>query len=419
MADWQELAASDPAAAAQELSERLYSRLSEAQQRAMFAWRPTADELLTAFQRVSGVLAPFAGVPYVLKDLFPASRLPVSAGSNFPAGIIPVKVPDGKLSHLLRGFGAVLAAKTQLHEFACGLTGENPHHGDCEHPRFPGCTSGGSSSGSAAAVAAGIVPLAIGSDTGGSIRVPAAFCGLFGLRLMPRHAWIEDAFPLAPSFDTAGWFTANVSDMVMVNQYLLNHAAKGREPRGVFFDYFGEGAPQPELAAAVRAAAQKFAPAADDATAGQLRTGFAGMAEAYTVLQSIEAFEVHREWIDLHRGYYSPEVWARIDRGRHWIPAQVESAKAGLQAARLLWTRFFLTFDFLVLPATPFPALTKAGCTAENRLRLLELNTPASLGGLPVLTVPVPLASGLSGGLQIIVNSPASPVIDWALRQCG
>ena len=101
-----------------------------------------------------------------------------------------------------------------LFEFAWGLTGENAHFGDCEHPRFPGRTSGGSSSGSAEAVAAEIVPLAIGTDTGGSIRVPAAFCGIFGYRGVPGEPWITDAVQLAPSFDTAGWFTRSGADMM-------------------------------------------------------------------------------------------------------------------------------------------------------------------------------------------------------------
>ena len=84
----------------------------------------------------------------------------------------------------------------------------------------------------------------------------------------------------------------------------------------------------------------------------------------------------------------------------------------------MLWTKFFLTYDFLILAATPFPAMTKAECTFENRMRILTLNAPASIGGLPVLTVPVTLPSGLTTGLQIIVNSPQSPVVNWVLGRC-
>jgi amidase/aspartyl-tRNA(Asn)/glutamyl-tRNA(Gln) amidotransferase subunit A len=84
----------------------------------------------------------------------------------------------------------------------------------------------------------------------------------------------------------------------------------------------------------------------------------------------------------------------------------------------MLWAKYFLTFDFLILPATPCPALTKSECNLENRTRVLTLTAPVSVGGLPVLTIPVTLPSGLSTGLQIIVNSPQSPVVNWVLEHC-
>ncbi len=123
----------------------------------------------------------------------------------------------------------VASRKSQLVEFASGLTGENPHYGDCPHPQFPNRLSGGSSSGSAALVAAGVVPFSIGTDTGGSVRVPAAFCGLYGFRLTPRDVFIADAFPLAPTMDTAGWFTANAPDMLTSWQALAGGGSSGSE----------------------------------------------------------------------------------------------------------------------------------------------------------------------------------------------
>ena len=99
------------------------------------------------------------------------------------------------------------------------------------------------------------------------------------------------------------------------------------------------------------------------------------------------------------------------------LSAGAVSSGQGLTTIRLLWTSFFLTYDFLVLPAAPFPALTKADSTLANRNRILALTAPASIGALPVLTVPVALASGLSTGLQIVVNHPQSPVVNWALKR--
>jgi len=384
----------------------------------VFAWIQTERELTTTFERFAGTLAPFAGVPYALKDVFQVSSLNIRAGSRFPSGVLPKKERDGKFPHVLRGVGAVLAAKTNLHEFAYGLTGENPHYGDCEHPHYPERTSGGSSSGSAAVVAAGIFPLATGTDTGGSIRVPAAFCGVYGMRTSSQHPWIEDAFPLAPSFDTAGWFTGNAADMITTHRYLLGATKTDKEPRGCYmdFDALGQKA-DADVDKAIREAAASYAPPADKTLAEQLRTGFSRATETYATIQSSEAFKVHAAWLDTQRQHYSNTVWERIDRGRHWTPAQLDAAHAEHVAIKQVWANFFLNYDFLILPATPFPALTKTDCTQANRDRLLALNTPASLGGLPVLTIPVSVPSGLTTGLQIIVNSNQSPAIPWALKR--
>jgi amidase/aspartyl-tRNA(Asn)/glutamyl-tRNA(Gln) amidotransferase subunit A len=320
---------------------------------------------------------------------------------------------------MLRGFGAVMAGRTQLHEFAYGLTGENPHYGDCDHPYFPGRTAGGSSSGSAAAVAAGIVPLGIGTDTGGSIRVPAAFCGLFGFRVTPGNALIEDAFPLAPSFDTAGWFTRFPEDLLVAQRFFVGKPlAAEREPRGCFLNFAALGhVADEDVAASIERLGQVFAPSADAETQGQLQRAFTGAAEAYAVLQSVEAYAVHANWLDTYRALYDPGVWSRLDRGRHRTPEEIDSAQARTLALRSVWQSYFLTYDYLVMPATPFPALTKAQCIQENRERLLALTAPASLGGLPVLSIPVALPSGMSSGLQIIVNNPLSPVIPWILKR--
>jgi len=415
IADWRELSARDADGAARELARRLRTTLSPAQQRACFASAGAPDELAAAFREAREAAGELAGVPYTLKDLYHVAGQPAArAGSGFPSNIFPAHEKTSALPRALKDAGAVLAARTHLHEFAYGLTGENQHHGDCEHPRFPGRTTGGSSSGAAASVAAGIVPFAIGTDTGGSIRVPAAFCGLFGMRLTPGDAWISDAFPLAPAFDTAGWLTRTAADMLAVNRCILGDAAtenrgRAKPPRGCFADF--------DTLAPVAAAAREFAPAADATAREQIAQAFLGAPEAYAILQSAQAFHVHARWLDIHRAHYSEEVWRRIDRGRHWTPEQLEAARAKQRALQYFWKSFFKTCDFLVMPATPFAALTKAECTQENRERMLALTVPASLGGLPVLTVPVALPSGLSAGLQIIVSDAKSPVIEWALER--
>lgn len=410
-ADWQQLT---PAEAARELHRRSTTLLPPAQQRAALALVVAEEKLAAEFTAAREARQPLAGVPYFAKDLFDAEGLSTLAGSTFLPEVRPTPPRGGAFVRAMRDAGAVLAGKTHLHEFAYGITGENPHYGDCEHPHFPGRTTGGSSSGSAAAVAAGIVPLALASDTGGSVRVPAAWCGLYGFRLTPHDAWISDAFPLSPSFDTAGWFTANALDMRLAVSALTGLRTLQRPLRGCYLEMPGLDA---DVAAACRRAAERLAPPADAATSADLLHGFAPALDAYHTTVALEAWQAHQSWAERYRDRYDPVVWSRLTRVHSLTAAQLDAAQFGLTVLHLLWTKFFLTYDFLVLPATPCAALTKAECNLANRTRVLTLTAPVSLGGLPVLTVPVPLPSGLSTGLQIVVNHPQSPVVNWALEK--
>jgi amidase/aspartyl-tRNA(Asn)/glutamyl-tRNA(Gln) amidotransferase subunit A len=312
----------------------------------------------------------------------------------------PAGKSDGALARALRGTGAVFAGKTRLHEFAYGITGENPHHGDCEVPGHPGRTTGGSSSGSAAAVAAGIVPFALASDTGGSVRVPAAFCGLHGFRMTPAHPWIADAVPLSPTFDTAGWFTRGAEDMWSTLGALVPATAEPcRVPRGVYLPLPDL---DPEVAGACAAAAAEICAPAPTELTRELLAGFEPALAAYHTIVALEAWEFHRGWAEANRNRYDPLVWQRLQRHREITPEQGLAARGARVDVREVWDAYFRQHDFLVMAATPAAAPTKAGCTPEMRNRLIRITAPASLGGLPVLTLPVRLSSGLTTGLQIV-----------------
>ena len=410
--DWQSL---DPSAAAREFSHRARTFLSPTQQRAAFAMIRREDDLAADLSRPNAH-APLARVPYLLKDLFDVAGLPTLAGSTFLPEIRPTPARNSHIVDTLHAAGAVFAGKTHLHEFAYGITGENPHYGDCEHPRFPGRTTGGSSSGSAAAVAAGVVPLAIGTDTGGSVRLPSAFCGLFGLRLTPRDSFIRDAVSLAPSFDTAGWFTATAADLRTATAALIGLHRSDREPRGRYFEPPGV---DPDVATACAAAATRYAPLAETDVRAQLLHDFAGSLDTYNTIAFAEAWEVHRPWFDRFRDRYDPNVRSRLERAQTLPPAQLAAARAHHIRLRAAWENYFRSFDFLVLPASPFGALTKAECTLENRNRILSITSLASLGGLPVLTVPVALPSGLTTGLQLVFRAPNDPALAWALDRAS
>lgn len=408
--DWQQL---EPARAAREVVQRVRNLLPRSQQRAAVAWLRSEAELAAEFAAAPRAAGPLAGVPFFAKDLFPVGGQPMLAGSTFLPDVRPAPAADGFAVAALRHGGAVLAGTSHLHEFAYGVTGENPHYGDCEHPRFAGRTTGGSSSGSAALVAAGAVPLALGTDTGGSVRVPAAFCGLHGFRLTPGDAWIRDAFPLAPTFDTAGWFTDNPADMLAACAALVGTPTTGTLRTGCFLPLPGL---DPEVATAFqRAAAALAAPASGDVRAA-LEQGFAGALEAYHTTVAQEAWAAHATWADRYRDRYDPAVWQRLIRGRSISREQIAHAAAVRDTVRRTWADYFAHYDFLVLPASPTPALPKAECTLGNRNRIIALTAPASLGGVPVLTLPVPLGDGLTTGLQVVVPSAQSPALASILR---
>lgn len=408
--DWQSL---DPAVAAHKIHETLAQRFSPTQRTAVLAHLPSVDELAASFATADHS-GPLGGVPYFLKDLFDVANWPTRAGSIFLPEVRRPPAQDSAIVSLLRKSGAVLAGKAHLHEFAYGITGENPHYGNCAHPLFPDRTTGGSSSGSAALVAAGIAPLAVGTDTGGSIRVPAAFCGIYGFRLTPGSPLITDAFPLAPSFDTAGWFTSNAGDMLATLRATIGVTFAEKPPSGCYLDLPGT---DPDVAQVCRNAAGRFVRASDSDTHETLARGFSQCVESYQAVVAAEAWAAHVRWAEAYQSLYDPAVWNRLKRGRDLSREDYQRARFEVSEVQLLWTQFFSAFDFLVMPATPFGALKHSECTLENRLRLLEFTTPASLGGCAVLTVPLSLPSGLTTGLQFIVRQPQSPVIAWVLER--
>ncbi len=439
-AAWQSLS---PTEAAGEVHRRI-AALPVSLRTAALAWERPEQELAEELARWNDVtprrsdrvevnaLHPLHGIPYLLKDLYDLAGAPTQAGSTFLDQVRSRPRPDSAIVRRLRDLGAACAGKTHLVEFAAGLFGDNAHYGDCAHPHFPDRLSGGSSSGSAALVAAGVVPLAIGSDTGGSVRVPAAFCGLHGFRLSPNDALIADAMPLSPTLDTVGWFTANATDMLTVWEAIVCRAAASRqagpatsagptgsnEPRGCYLPSGAWGIPfDAATATACDRVAANLARPADPATARALLAACQDAIEAYSVTALHEAHAVHRDWLAPYREHYEPSIWQRFSDGGRYAPEQLAKASATLVRVRDAFRQYFTSHDYLLLPVSPGPAPRKADCTPELRKRILTLTAPASLAGLPVLTIPVPLPDGLTTGIQVILPRADSPVVPWVLKR--
>ncbi|MDQ8205483.1 amidase [Pelagicoccus sp. SDUM812003] len=410
ISDWKALSAADPDRAAQAFIGKLETIPSKTRRR-VFASVPdllSLSDAFTAAAENSPKAAPLLGVPFLLKDLFDFPGVPTTASSAFLSRVRPTTRTESALSASLRQQGAVFAGKTHLNEFAYGLSGENLHFGDCPHPSFPDRVSGGSSSGSAWAVAKGIAPIATGTDTGGSIRVPAAWCGIYGLRTSPNRWSTDGCVPLAPSFDTPGWFTATSEDMELSILALICPKTRRKRPlKGVSLLSYVDGLSD-EFRAKFMEAMEMVNGNLDPAATKEFSDATRSVARHYSVLQSQEAYSVHQAWLDEHRAEYDPVVWQRIDRGRHWSPADVDAAKKSEAKLAAFFESAFQSYDFVAMPATQSPAIKASEHTDAFRNELLRITAPGSFARCPVLTIPIHLKDGESQGIQIMYKDERS-----------
>lgn len=354
---------------------------------------------------------PLAGIPFAAKDLFDVAGQITHCSSIMPDLLAaPVKVDAASVARM-QELGALCCAKTQMNEFAYGLCGTNPHYGDCPHPFDQACLSGGSSSGSAYLVASGALPVALGTDTGGSIRVPAALCGLWGYRDQPGR-WVAGSFPLAAEFDTVGWLTKERAEMIQMLRAWFDLPARAEPEPLRLASYMAE----PFVCAEVAQTCHAYASALRADPKGADFSEFSEMMQvahhAFNVLQSTEAYALHADRIERFGGHYDPAVKARLLRGREWSDKQRVEARVFQLRLQAWWDAFFQRYDALLLPAVPGPALPPALEPADHREQTLRLTAAVSLVGLPTLCAPLLLDSGKFIGVQIIFpkNRPELPL---------
>lgn len=377
------------------------------EQRAALCGLPDVAALTRRFEAAWPLReAALGGVPFLTKDLYFRAGEPTYAGSTFlPEEIGPARATSSLPAAFEQDAGAIECGRTQLNEFAFGLTGENPHAGDCPHPEHPELLAGGSSSGSAFAVARGLVPFALATDTAGSIRVPCGYCGVWGLRLSPDVAPVGDIFPLSPGYDTQGWIARSARDLRQVSAAVLGEAPPAGA--GLWAGDLGLGIPPADLEA-MRAVAFKAGAQEDPAAATLLRIALAEAAEAYPVLGGHAAARVHAAWLERRRADYDPVVWERLDVGRRRTYDELRAAEAVRARVTDAFRTVLRRHHFIALPATFGGAVRKADSDATHRRRLLALNAPASLAGLPALAAPARLPGGLTAGVQFVFPDMAN-----------
>ncbi|MFI6504862.1 amidase [Nonomuraea typhae] len=380
---------------------------------AIAAARQAGDELARGTDR-----GPLHGIPVAVKDLIMVAGLPITMGSRHFAG--HVAPADAACVTRLRQAGAVIVGTTTTHEFAYGPTGDLSATGPVRNPRDPARMAGGSSAGSAAAVAASLVPLAIGTDTGGSVRIPAALCGVAGFK--PAYGAIpaDGVFPLARSFDHVGVLAGGAGDCLLAYRCLTGARESGAaagDARVAWLDPAGLSAMDPQVVRLARAAA---------GPAEEVRPGeglVEALRETYHAMHSCEAAAVHAERLEASPELYEPETLQRLRAAAEmpgWRYVRALDARAGLtQAAGALFERH----DVLALPAVPVtaPLLGQReteidGTPVPVRAALLALTSPWNVLGLPALSVPAGTVAGLPAGLQLVCRPGAERLLFHVAR---
>jgi len=371
-------------------------------------------------ERASGkVRGPLHGIPVAIKDNVDTADMPTTMGAAHFLGHRPQA--DARCVALLREAGAIVVGKTLTHEFAYGPTGDRSVQGAARNPWRTTQMTGGSSAGSAAAVAAGMVPVALGTDTGGSVRVPSALCGLVGFK--PTHGRVSDAgvFPLAPTLEDPGVLANCVEDAQVFMQALSGGAiAPAIAATGSLRMGWVANVPfaidDAAVTACVRAAAERFAGGAVQA-APEVTTHARALQSALGAIQRAEAYEVHAERVESEPGKFDPEVLERLRASRPvqgWEYVRALKERARLQAE---FARLFQQVDVLALPAVAItaPALQQRSVagpgSAGVRETLLGLTNPWNVLGLPAISLPAGWVNGMPVGLQLVAAAGADEAL--------
>lgn len=375
-------------------------------------WDATLREArrLDAEAKAGRLRGPLHGIPVSIKDLFAVRGMPLAAGTRAP--LPPIDLEEAVLVSRLREAGALVFAKTNMHEIALGATGENRWTGDVKNPFDPARQSGGSSSGAAVAVATGIGLAAIGSDTGGSVRIPAAFCGVTGFKPSLGAIPLGGALHLSWTCDHAGPLARCVDDCAALFEAMarrrVDHGAPARRPRIAVPATWLAGRLQP----AVRAAFERML-----ATLAQERAELAEVDapaftlawECYTPIVRAEAAWVHRAALAVGAPGFSDLVLPALEAGRALGAADYIGALKARERACAQLDALLAGADALVLPTSAvLPPLRGQdeveveGGRTTVREAVLGQTLPFSLCGLPTLSVPVGLVEGLPMGLQVV-----------------
>lgn len=353
-------------------------------------------------------IGPLAGVPFAVKDLFDVAGEVTKAGAQLRAAAPPAKT-DADLVARLKAADAIYLGRLNMDEFAYGFATVNANFGTTRNPYDPNRLAGGSSGGSAAAVAAGLVPMTLGSDTNGSVRVPASLCGLFGLRPTHGRLPMQGVFPFVEQLDTAGPFAQTIDDLATTYRVLASTPEPKRKKRSFRVARLG-GWYRRNGDADGNAGVDALAAAFGDAPLIELPLTEAARSAAFLVTAKHGGL-LHLETLQSNAMGYDPAVRDRLIAGVALSDDKVQLAKSIIQQFNRQLAAALSKFDLLMAPSTPSTApkisdgsIEVDGKRVSARANLGLYTQPLSVAGVPILSVPLKRPSKLPLGVQLIAR---------------
>ena len=350
---------------------------------------------------------PLAGLTFAAKDVFHIAGHRTGFGQpDWLRTHPPAEVTAVAVQRLLDA-GARMVGKTQTDELTYSLSGQNVHYGTPVNPAAPDRIPGGSSNGSASAVAGGLVDFALGTDCGGSVRLPASYCGVLGIRPSHGRVSLDGVLPFGPSFDVAGWFARDPDVFRRVGQVLLGDGAAPPPPKRLLCARDAFDLVDPTVRGALEGAVAKTTAAIgsrEDVSVSQ--SGLGDWLETFRVLQAAEIWSTLGGWVQAVKPDFGPGVRERFELASQVKADDVVTHKAKREAIRSQMNELLAEGDILCLPTSPRVAPLKDAPSndLENRVRqqAMSLLCIAGLAGLPQVSLPLATLEGLPLGYSLV-----------------
>ncbi len=350
---------------------------------------------------------PLEGRTFAVKDVFHIAGYRTGFGSpEWLETHEPATATASAVGCLLDA-GAEMVGKTLTDELAYSLTGENVHYGTPINPAAPDRVPGGSSNGSASAVAGGAADFALGTDCGGSVRLPASYCGIFGIRPTVDRVPLDGVIPFGPPFDVAGWFARDAELLETVGRVLLDETEPPPEPRRLLRGTDAFEAVEDRIETALEPAVARVEDALGPATDVSIsEDGLGHWFETFRIVQGASIWSNLGEWITATRPRLGPGAKMRLDWAAGLDPIEVAAAREDHAAIRQRIESAIGEGDVLVIPTSPRAAPLKNTPIDDIEIRFrnqaMHLLCIAGLGGLPQISLPMAEIDGLPLGLSLI-----------------